>query len=60
MGAAADAITRIVAAGLAAEGAIIVAESGEPIDIEALPAGLRLRKAARYSISHVTSLEVEG
>ena len=60
MGAAADAVTRIMEAGLAAEGAILVAESGAPIDVGALPAGLRLRKEARYSVSYVTILEVEG
>ena len=60
MKAAFDAVTRILEAGLAAPGAIIVAESGEELPSEDLPAGLTLRKAARYSLSHVAIYAFEG
>ena len=61
LGAAGDAIERILAAEILAPGAILVAESGTPDPLkEPLPEGLILRKAARYSVSYVTIYEWEG
>ncbi len=60
LSAAGDAITRILAAGIAERGALIVAESGE----EAIfpngetPTGLTLIKSARYSVSYIHIYEV--
>ena len=51
---------RLIEAGLLAKGAIVVTEAGEEELLPTLPAGLRLRKAARYSVSYVTILEWEG
>lgn len=59
-GAAGDAVSRIVAAGLCAPGAIIVTESGSEQVLDPLPAGLTLRKHARYSVSHVSIFTWEG
>lgn len=59
-GAAGDAVLRILAAGLAAPGAIIVTESGSEQVLDTLPEGLTLRKHARYSVSHVSIFTVEG
>ena len=60
MNAAGDAVLRLVEAGLLAKGAIVVTEAGQEELMPTLPAGLRLRKAARYSVSYVTILEWEG
>ena len=60
MNAAGDAVLRLIEAGLLAKGAIVVTEAGEEELLPTLPAGLRLRKAARYSVSYVTILEWEG
>lgn len=58
--AAEDALTRILAAGLAAPGALIVTETPSPLAPEAFAAELTLRKAARYSVSHISIWEWEG
>ena len=55
-----DAVLRILEAGIAAPGALIVVESGKADPIPELPKGLSVRKAARYSISFVTIYEWEG
>ena len=60
MEAAGDAVLRILEAGLAARGALIVTEAGRPDSLPELPAGLVLRKAARYSVSYVTIYEWRG
>ncbi len=58
--AAGDALSRILASGIAERGAIIVTECGEPSLFPAgeEPSGLRLLKSARYSISYVHIYEV--
>ncbi len=59
--AAGDAIERILTAGIAEKGALLVAESGEG-DIfpnGETPAGLTLVKSARYSVSYVHIYEVQ-
>ena len=56
-GAAADAVLRILEAGILAPGAILAVESGEPLAFPTLPEGLTLRKEARYSVSYVTIYE---
>ncbi len=58
--AAGDAVLRILEAGLADRGALFVLESGKPDPLATLPAGLTLRKAARYSVSYITIYEWEG
>ncbi len=55
--AALDALFRIVEAGLADDGALFILETGREIREDELPAGLTLRRAARYSVSYVTILE---
>ena len=60
MKAAFDAVLRILDAGLAAPGAIIVTESGEELPSEELPKGLALCKSARYSLSYVSIYSYEG
>lgn len=60
MKAAWDAVSRILEAGLAAPGAIIVTEAGEEMPSEELPTGLVLRKSARYSLSYVSIYTYEG
>ena len=58
--AAGDAVLRILEAGLAAPGAILVTEAGRGDLLPVLPEGLVLRKAARYSVSHVAIYEWRG
>lgn len=60
MNAAGDAVLRLLEAGILAKGAIIVTEAGSEPLFETLPAGLTVRKTARYSVSYVTILEWEG
>ena len=57
---AADALLRVVEAGILAPGAIIAVEAGSPTLIDSLPEGLTLRKEARYSVSYVFIYEWEG
>ena len=57
---AADAVLRILEAGLLAPGAILVTEAGKPSILPELPSGLTLRKETRYSVSHVSIFEWEG
>lgn len=54
-----DALLRILDGGIAAPGALVVLETGHACDA-ALPAGLTLLKAARYSVSFVSILRWEG
>lgn len=58
--AAADAVLRILDAGILLPGAIIVTEAGRPDILPEPPSGLTLRRAARYSLSHVSLFVWEG
>ncbi len=60
MEAAGDAVKRILEAGLAARGALLVTEAGRADSLPELPTGLVLRKAARYSVSHMAIYEWRG
>ena len=60
MDAAADAILRILEAGLLRPGALIETEAGRAGILPDLPRGLTLRRAARHSLSHVSLFVWEG
>ncbi len=56
MNASEDSLRRLVKSELLNDGALVVLESGQPLDTGALPCGFTVKKEARYSISYVTIL----